>query len=136
MKKKGVVTVIRRSCITGKIVWVYRGPSEEAARRAYHRARLREIERVRHWGETVKARADGIMRLLSDCMAKFPINAQLTPDQAEAARTLKAAATMPVPCHMDFYDHIIEEARRANLASGRWRANRIRMFGKKEMSKK
>ena len=134
--KKGLVTVIKRSCITGKIVWIYRGPSENAARIAYYRARNREIERVKHWDETCKKRADSIMRLLSNCMAKLPINAQLTKEQEEAARELKAAAEMPMPCHTEFYEHIIEEARRANEASGRWRANRVKMFGKKEMNKK
>jgi aspartate aminotransferase len=37
-KKQHKVTMIRRSCITGKVIWIYRGKSRNAGYQAYHKA--------------------------------------------------------------------------------------------------
>ena len=110
--KRPASTIIRRSCLTGQVVWVYRGPSEEAGRKAYMRACRREVQRVRRWANTVARRMAAVTGLLSRCRASLPDAEALTPRQAEAARTLQAVAKADVPCHRDFYDHIIEERRR------------------------
>lgn len=114
MKKKHSITVILRSCLTGKVVWIYRGPSRAAARKAYWRACRKELERVRNWGERMARRAASIRRLLTDCMADKPIDAELTPEQQQAARELQNIGRKPQDCHLEFYDHIVEERRRRN----------------------
>ena len=55
MKKK-IVTVILRSCLTGRAVWIYQGPSREAMQKAYQRACKKEIERMRNWSERMAQR--------------------------------------------------------------------------------
>ena len=112
MKKRPKVTIIRYSCLTGKAVWVYRGPSKGAACLAYWRACKAEIERVHHWSDIVVQRADGIRRLLTQCMADKPIDAELTAEQKEGARQLMAISKKPPVCDREFYDHIMEERRR------------------------
>lgn len=110
--RKYNVTVIRRSCITGKIIWFYRGMSKNAANVAYHRAWKHELERVKHWPEVVAERKANILRLLNNCLANLPITAELTPKQKAAVRRLRKMAEEEPECDMDFYNHIIEEQRR------------------------
>lgn len=128
MKRSKDVVVIRRSCITGNAVWIYRGPSLKAAREAYRRACKKEVERVRNWPQIAQQRREDLMNFLTKCMAKLPL-AELTPEQKECARRIKACEKELTYCHMEFYDHIIEEARRRNEASRRWAENRKKTYG-------
>lgn len=112
MNGKHLVTVIRKSCITGQAVWVYQGPSEHAARQAYSVACRKETERIRGWGRRTAQRERNIGRLLSECLAEVPINQPLTPGQEEAVRRLKEMQRKPPACHRDFYEHFTEERRR------------------------
>lgn len=112
MKHSSSVTVIRRSCLTGKVVWIYRGTSRAAARVAYLRACRKEVDRVRSWKEWVRLRKATVLRILSECTASLSIDAVLTPEQTEAARKLQAIGKKDVECDTDFYDHIMEERRR------------------------
>lgn len=132
MKRKGLVTIIRRSCLTGNAVWVYRGPSEHAASMAYRRACKKEIERVRNWPQIVKKRAEQVSRILNEALADIPLNVSLTPRQKESVRQLKAIQNHVPECHREFYDHIMEEARRKNEASNRWADYRTKNFGLKK----
>ncbi len=112
MTKNRSFTVILRSCLTDKVVWIYRGPSKEAARKAYWRACRKELERVRNWGERMAWRTAGIKRLLSACLDDKPAGAELTPDQQAAAKELQSISKKGEECHREFYNHIIEERRR------------------------
>lgn len=116
MKCKHIVTILRKSCLTGKVVWIYRGPSKNAARVAYHRACKHELERMKHWSERVARRMTNIARLLSDCMSEIPINADLTPEQKEAAKQLLKLSKENADCHREFYEHVVEERRRRKEA--------------------
>lgn len=124
------VVVIRKSCLTGKVVWIYRGPSRTAARRAYTRACQKEAGRVSHWSETVAQRRANVLRLLTDCTASLPINADLTPRQKKAARELQAIGREELVCHRDFLDHIeerrrrIAEDRRIRREASRWSSDK------------
>lgn len=129
MKRNGPVRIIRRSCLTGKAVWVYVGPSYEAARALYYKACKREVERVRNWPEMMKKRAEAIGRYINDLTSRIPINAELTPEQKEGIRTLQAIQKNTPECDMEFYNHIMEEARRRNAASKRWAENRKKNLG-------
>ena len=106
------VLVIRRSCLTGKIVWVYYGLNKKAAYVAYCRACKEEIKRQRNWEETSEQRKRRILKMLNDCLAEIPITTPLTQDQAAKARELRAIAKEDIACHREFYNHIMEERRR------------------------
>ena len=112
MKKKKKVTVIIRSCLTGRAVWIYRGPSREAMQKAYQRACKKEIERMRNWSERMAQRTARITRFLTDLLADKPIDAELTPEQQEAAKELQAISKKQLEDRSEFYDHIMEERRR------------------------
>lgn len=112
MKRPHRYTKIVRSCLTGNVVWVYRGLSENASRTAYWRACQKEIERVRNWAERVARRKDSVEAVLSSCSAGMPIDAVLTVEQREAARELQAVIRKGCDCHSEFYDHIMELRRR------------------------
>lgn len=121
-----------RSCLTGKVVWVYQGTSQEGARRAYLRACKREVIRVRNWVQYVNEHRSRIRQFINMCMASLPLDAELTPEQKEAAKELRRIEREDIPCYREFYDHIIEEAKRRNEASARWRDNRNEWLGLKD----
>lgn len=110
--KKPLVTIIKRSCLTGKAVWVYQGKSLNAARKAYWVARKKEIERVKNWPKTAEAYTAYIRNFINSLLEKIPINCELTPDQREAIRELKALEKKGIECDLEFYNHIMEERRR------------------------
>lgn len=110
--KQKQVIVIRRSCLTGRVVWIYRGPSRNAAYVAYHRACRKEVQRVRHWSERNAERRACILRLLNEWLADIPITTPLTPEQVTAAKEIRALARRDIACDHEFYDHIMEERRR------------------------
>ena len=112
LNKLKAYTVIRRSCLTGEVVWIYSGPSKSAAWVAYKRACQREVERVRQWCDTVARRKKNILGILNECMAGIPMTDDLPPGKKEAARQLLALSRQNVACHRSFYDHIMEERRR------------------------
>lgn len=113
MKNKTGIT-IRKSCITGKAVWIYQNPYSTGLRMAYHRACKKEEERVRRWGDTVAKRKANIQRLLGDLMAKIPVTGSLSAEKRAAARMLASLAENPPVCYNGFYEHILEERRRRN----------------------
>ena len=112
IKPLAPIVEIRRSCITGKVVWVYRGRTKAAAHVAYWRACKAEIERVKQWPEIMARRRAWILKILNDAMANLPIDAELTPEQKQAAKELQAMAKKEPPCDREFYNHIMEERRR------------------------
>ncbi len=113
MKKSSLITIIRRSCLTGQAVWIYQGPSKVSARLAYWRACRRELERVKHWGETMAQRRRNILRLMScDSSSSSVLDASMSDEQQAAARKLLAVAKMETDGRTEFYNHIIEERRR------------------------
>ena len=120
-KHRHIVTIIKRSCITNKVVWVYRGVSREAGRRAYYRACKKELEKVRHWMERMADRKRRLTMMLrmpessgpSDTGSSANIfGGELTDEQRRAARELVKLSKQEQPPHSDFYDHIVEERRR------------------------
>jgi hypothetical protein len=111
MNRKQRTPVIRYSCLTGKAVWIYYSPSDEAMWKAYQRARKAEVERVRNWGKTVAQRKQNILRLLSDCTAPLGVIDELPPEKRDAAKRLLQMADTPRPCHRDFYNHLMAEAK-------------------------
>lgn len=114
MKQKYLVTVVKRSCVTGNPVWLYRGYSKAAARKAYQRACHKEVERVKDWAKIAARRVSGIRMFLADCMAELPINAKLTEQQREAIKQLRAIENGATVCQSEFYEHIMMMRLRRN----------------------
>lgn len=106
MEHKHLVTIIRRSCLTDKVVWIYRGPSHAAARRAYYRARFKEIERVRHWAEATNRRRSNINALINSFLAELPITTVLTDEQKEILYKIRKISNQDIRCDTEFYEHI------------------------------
>ena len=121
--KKGLrkypVTVIVRSCLTGAPVWVYQGASKNGARQAYWRACKAEIEFVSRLPEYCAQWKAGLERFISSCMEKYPIDAKLTPEQAAAAKKLRAMLKKGPDINLDFYNHVMEERRLMYVAMTR-----------------
>lgn len=130
-KQDSKVIIIKRSCLTGRIVWAYRGDSEEGARKAYWRACKKEVRRVRNWMKKMSRRRRMLLRLVThsdSSTVSSSIYKKMTPEQRKAARKIvKLANTEPQP-DREFYNHIIEEAKRRNWASARWADNRNKMI--------
>jgi hypothetical protein len=112
MATKNSITIIRKSCITGKAVWIYIGPSVEAAKRAYYRACQHEIERVRRLSSVMAQRKANIVSLLNKCMESTPFTGRLQRNKKKAARELLGLTEDSTMCDLEFYNHIMEERRR------------------------
>lgn len=52
----------------------------------------------------------------------------MTPQQRAALKKLTQLARQEPPQDREFYEHIIEEAKRRNWASGRWKMSREKMI--------
>lgn len=110
---KKIVTILRHSCLTGKVVWMYRGKGTKAAvRKAYQRACQREIATVTHWAEMVEAYRSRVTKFLNDCLANIPITETLTPEQKAGVREVQKIIKEECKPYTAFYDHIMEERRR------------------------
>lgn len=126
-KKRRHVTIVY-SCLTGKAVWVNIGKSDNP-RMTYWRACKAELERIRRWSETVAERKAWIKKFLNACMERLPMMSELPEEKRKAAKSLLAMAEVNMPCDMEFYNHIVEEARRRNAASKRWVERRSKKYG-------
>lgn len=111
-KKLHKITIILKSCLTGKAVWIYRGPSRTAAQKAYCRACHKEVERVRRWTEEAERRKSNIMRVLTELTAGMPATAELPPEKRQLAKQLLSLSEKTIPAGSAFYEHIMEERRR------------------------
>lgn len=121
MKKEKKYIHVVRSCITGNVVWLYRGKSRAGAMRAYWIACKKELELMKKMPEIIAQRRESILKFLAALQASLPIDAELTEQQKAAAKTIRAIAAKDMKVDTEFYEHILEEARRRNEASGRWR---------------
>ena len=113
MKKKQIVTIIRRSCLTGNAMWIYQGASQESARKKYLQACKREIHRMRYLcGLMVARRGRNISRLLKDCTQQLSTASKLLPEQRAAIKSMQMIARQNVTCRSELYNHILEAHRR------------------------
>ena len=130
-KKDCKVVVLKRSCLTGRIVWAYRGDSEEGARKAYWRACKKEVRRVRNWMKRMANRRRQLLRIITHSDSSSVSSSMLksmNPQQRAAARKIMQLAKREPPLDRAFYDHIVEEAKRRNWQSGRWKKAREKMI--------
>ena len=130
-KQDSKVIIIKRSCLTGRIVWAYRGDSEEGARKAYWRACKKEVRRVRNWMKRMANRRRQLLRIIThgdSTSVSSSILKNMNPQQRAAARKIIQLAKNEPPLDRAFYDHIIEEAKRRNWQSARWADSRTKMI--------
>lgn len=129
-KQNGNVLIVKRSCLTGRIVWVYRGTSEDAARKAYWRACKKEIRHIRDWAKKMSRRRKILLSIVThgDCnsVSSSVFNQMSSEKRRLARRIMQLAKDVPQP-DREFYDHVVEEAKRRNWASDRWKVNRTKM---------
>lgn len=130
-RRRHLVTIIKRSCLTGKVVWIYRGASREAGRHAYWKACKKELEKVKQWAERMADRKRRLTLMLgsSDSSSSSGngssgskasgkgssgnmFGGELTDEQRKAARELVRMSKQEPPPDMEFYNHIVEERRR------------------------
>lgn len=110
--KKNIVTIIKRNSTTGKIVWVYRGKSQNAGRKAYWLVSKRENTRIRSWKKRLERRTAIIKEFLQRLIDGLPTPDDLTPDQRKAIRELQKIADNPPKCDTQFYNHLQQERKR------------------------
>lgn len=107
-----MVVVIRKSCLTGRVVWVYKGKSKASSYVMYLLACRRELAREKNKASVDEQRRKNIMNVLNECVADLCFAGPLTPEQEAAAKELKRLAEEPVATCNEFRDHILEERRR------------------------
>lgn len=106
MKKHVRLLVIRRSCVTGRAVWLYQGAAKASSNVLYSMACKREMYRVDNLEKTAERRKSNILRLLNDCLTAIPITSELSDVQKSAVKSLQTASTDFHP-DLDFYEHIM-----------------------------
>lgn len=130
-KRRHLVTIIKRSCITGKVVWIYQGVSHNAGRHAYWKACKAEIRRIRQWTARMAARQRALMQVVGlgdSSSSSSDIYEGMTPEQQAAVKEISKMSHQPPPPDREFYNHIVEESRRRNWQSNRWKENRTKMI--------
>lgn len=132
-------TIIRHSCRTGRAVWIYSGPSKEAAKTAYYRTVKRERERQLRWTAIQRRRVENIKLLLQDCVAALPILSDMTGDQCEAIRILHELADNQQEFSSPFLEHDYERRHQNYLEKRRrkyWRDADFRQHERERRRKK
>lgn len=127
---------VKRSCLTGKIVWAKYCATPRGAQDAYQRACRKEVRRYRDYSLTMKRRRQKLFSVIgitdsssaSSSVSSLASRSGLTPKQRAAIREIQALDRDRPPQGGEFYDHIIEEARRRNRKSSQWRENREKLF--------
>lgn len=105
--------VIRKSCITGHVVWLYRGSSKTAARQAYYRARKRVLSGV---NDRAAKQEKYIFNMINECIADLDVTQPLNAEQKSAIRQLKRLAKEQMADDEEFREHVIEEEKRRREA--------------------
>ena len=101
---------IRKSCLTGKAVWIHSGsPSKNSEWMAYDRAKRQEMKRVKQWSDMKARRKSNIMRIFNDCMENV---SRIEGKLQTAARKLLTLSEQTISCSRDFYNHLLEERKR------------------------
>ena len=89
-----------------------------------------EVRYIRNWTKSMVRRRRLLMNIVMhgfDGAVSNPAFKQKSSMKRELTRRLmQLAKEEPVP-DREFYDHIIEEAKRRNWASDRWKINRTKM---------
>lgn len=111
-RKKQILKILKRSCITNKIVWLGHERSYKAGWETYKNACKREKERIRNWSKMVELRKSNIMRMLSDCLSGMSITDELTPEKRQLANQMVAMTETDTTCDRDFYDHILQSKKK------------------------
>lgn len=118
-KKHKILKIIRRSCLTGRAVWLSHERSYNAEWKAYHKACEKEMELMRGWPERCRIRKQNILHLLGKLTANLPLLGDIPKEKLEAAKALARMAEEEPVFKSDFYDHIQEENRLKRNAARR-----------------
>lgn len=108
-RKPNIIKIIRKSCLTGKAVWVSHERAYLAEWKAYKNACRQEINRVKSWSRTIGRRKSNILAMLNDLTANIPIVGNIPARKKDSARLLRLLAETQHECYKGFYHHIIAE---------------------------
>lgn len=106
------ITIVKRSCTTGRAVWIYNGPTPESMRVAYRHAKRMENSRVRWWRNRIMRRARHIRIFIGHLMDAFSYTGVMPNEQQRAIHQLQILADNPPPCDTGFYNHLRREQKR------------------------
>ena len=123
--------ILKRSCLTGKVVWAYRCDTEKAARIAYYRACKKEVRRIRQWSAKMAERKRKLVSIFNggnSSSSGINVNKYKDPAVRRLARQMCKLIKAQPPKDTAFYDHIVEEAKRRNWQSKRWAKEREQMI--------
>ena len=110
-KESASVLVLRKSVLTGKIVWLCYAHNKRAANTAYCRARKAEKKLQRRWKSCVERYQKWMLNALNEWKSDLPITQELTEEQVALVRFIQVLAKEDIPCDRQFYEHIIAEER-------------------------
>lgn len=91
------VLAVYYSQVTGQAMWLYRG-TRDGIKKAYYRARKREVRRQCSWKNRLKRREQNIRSVIDELLFMQPILTPMSSQQRKALRELKSIATAPVAC--------------------------------------
>lgn len=118
--QKPLLTILRRSCLTNKAVWLYRGHgTRRYAAVIYCHACSQEEERQYQWGKLMAQRQSYIIHQISELLAGQPLS-MLTQEQQSAVHEMQSIAMQTPQPDTAFYEHFQEMRRRRKEAS-EWR---------------
>ena len=104
------VIMIRRSCISGRVVWVGCGPTKDACYKQYLRAGQAELAlHGRISGEISATLRANIRRIRNECVAEMNPMLPLTEQQKEALQLLKILEEEGIAPDSEFIRHFQHE---------------------------
>ena len=111
MKRRGILTILK-SCLTGKAIWIYRGPTKHSAGKAYRRACYFEKKWSRRFLRAITKRKNNIQGFLGNLVASHPFTERLPQPTRRAARKIGNVSKKESRHQSEFYQHIKEERKR------------------------
>ena len=110
-RRERQILVLRRSCLTGKVVWLCRAKNRPAANNAYYRAKQAELLLSEKWDSLVDAWRAWLTQVLRAFLDRMAVTDQMADTQVAAARRIQALAREDIPRDTQFLEHIQAEHR-------------------------
>lgn len=107
-QQKSKILVIRKSCISGKVIWAQLTASKGAGRVLYYQQARKEIERHDNREKLQESRKQKILQLISDFTSQAD-SQNLTKAQRMAIQQLQKLSEENVADDDEFYQHIMRE---------------------------
>lgn len=130
-RKRKILSVIRRSCVTNRAIWAGHARSYQAEWKAFRRACIEETFRMQQWQNIMARRRRNIRNVLAELTARLPIIGSISEEQRNAVRTLTSIGNNDMPKQSELQDHVREVKRQRYNALRRlrrWKEKQSRKF--------